>query len=1105
MPKSTVSRLAVCSLLVAMCFCVTQAFAQSQASTGQIAGTVKDAAGAIVNGASVKVTNVANGFTQTVTTEDGLFRAVLLPVGHYTIEVTQQGFAGANAEADVGVGRTTDVNVVLAVGARKEEVTVAAEMIEAQRHEATAFVGDKIVANIPLNGRRFQDIVNTTPTAQTDPSRGGISMTGQRMVNTGSINVDGTDYGQLFFGGIRGGERAGFAPTIPLDSIQEFQIIRAGYTPEFGRSTGGAITAITRSGTNAFHGGGGFAWRPDSAAKSNEYYDTIKASLIAKCPTCIVNPNPTLYQWTGSLGGPIKKDKLFFYGAYDQQRQRIPHQVFFDNLNAFLATNTPTAQQAEGVAVFKGGTVGGTTYPSLEEPYKQTNDAYLFLIKGDYQISNRHRLSGRYNHSNYTGNNATSVGSGIAPTITNALSNNGLEVDKTRTAVGSLSSYFTHFANELRGQYARETRPRTANVQSPTVAPSTIGTYGTVSFLGQNNEYDYRIQFSDSITWIKGTHTFKFGGEYNHLYATQTFGFNQEGNFTWTNNSAANIGAILASMSKCGNAACTTAANRFDSTTVSYSHQLGNLQATMTGEQFSGFVQDSWRMRPNFTVNYGLRWDGVLNPQPEANNSMLPLVKGFTFPNGRSYDPTTIPNQLTQFAPRLGFAWDPKGDGKTVIRAFSGIYFAATPMLLYAGSVNNFREPPGDLSIQLPITVPAAFASLIPGCPSPCNTVYKQLLIAGVNLNNSPLNNLPVPTIAQIRQIAGVITQAQGLPFNPYNGAQPIFTANNFSNPRSYQAGFGVEHQIAQGWTMSIEGTWIKTVHLQRDTDLNMPLSPCTDAVGRPLYRLTGSAPTGNNCPANLQSSSQLLARPIPSLQMIVIRDPSAKSLFRAATFRNTINRKWGQINAYYTLSENLDDDYQERSASGVQYYDRYNFAPDYSYSDLNRRHQFVAQPVLFLPWNFEFSSALRLLSGSPVNPSVGSDINQDRTTNDRPYWANGVPAKRNSFTNRALTFVDLRVQKGIKITESKQIKLSAELFNIFNFMNLTYSGTTVTNFCSSSVNTCGVSSFQGAAVNGWAPNANFLHLRDATTGALITSNNAGTPFEAQFTFKFIF
>jgi len=1064
------SRLAQALVFCLFVFSVAfSAFGQSQASTGEISGVVKDALGAVIPNASIEVRNVATGLKQvTATNESGLYRFVLLPAGQYELTATSKGFSASRAQVEVGVGRTADLNLMLNVAGREETVTVSGDILESTRHEQAAFVGATVVQNIPLNGRRFQDIVNTTPTAAVDPSRGGITLAGQRMVNTGSINVDGADYGQLFFGGIRGGERANFAPTIPLDSIAEFQIVRAGYTAEFGRSTGGAITAITKSGTNTYHGSLQYVIRPDSAAASNEFYDTVASQLASRgCTTCVVNPNPTLQQWGGTVGGPIKKNKLFFFGAYDQQRQRLPHQVFFAN----IATFTPTAATQEAYSYYK----------SLETPFEQTNDAYLFLGKVDYQINDRHHLSGRYNHSNYQGLNATSVGTALAPTLSNALSNNGTEIDHTRTGVGQLTSSWTRFANELRGQYAYETRPRLANAQSPTVA-NNVGNFGTVSFLGQNEEHDHRVQLADNVTWIQGNHSLKFGGEFNDIYAAQTFGFNQFGQF---NSTTSTVSTIL-----------TVMGNRFDDPTALYSHQLGNLAATLSGKQFASFVQDAWRIRPNFTINAGLRWEGALNPTAEANNAMVPLVQGVTFPDGRSADPHVIPDQMTQFAPRLGFAWDPFSNGKTVIRGFGGTYYAATPLLLYAASVNNFREPPGDLSIQLPITVPAGVT--VTGCPSPCNTVYKQLLIAGVDLKKFGLNNLPNPTIDQVKQIAGAIAAAQGKAFNPYTGAQPIFTANNFANPRSYQAGGGVEHEIAEGLSVGLEGTLIKTVHLQRNTDMNMPVATCTDAGGRPVYRLTGTAPTG--CPA------ALTLRPVSSLGMVVIRESTAKSLFRAMTLKSTLKRRWGSLSAYYTLSENLDDDYQERSASGVQYQDAFNFSPDYNFSDIDRKHQFVAQPVFFLPFSIELSSAMRIVSGAPINPSIGSDLNQDRTNNDRPYAAAGIPFKRNSYRNLGTTNIDFRVQKGIHLGESRELKLSAELFNLLNLMNLTYSGTTVTNFCSSSsVVTCGIPSFAGTGAGQWTANPNFLRLRDSATGQLLTNNNAPSPFEAQFTARFQF
>jgi hypothetical protein len=1072
--KSTKSTL--CLLLVMLLALGIQAWGQSQASTGQIAGTVKDAGGATIPDASVKATNTATGFTQTVTTtNDGLYRAVLLPPGTYTVEISKTGFATNTAHVEVNVGRTTEVNVALAVGGRAEQVTVTAEAIEVSRHQAEAFVGATVIQNIPLNGARFQDIVNTTPAAQTDPSRGGISMTGQKMVNTGAVQIDGADYGQLFFGGIKGGERAGFAPTIPLDSIQEFQIIRAGYSAEFGRSTGGVISAVTKSGTNAVHGNGHYTIRPSSAGASNGYFDTISSKLAASgCTTCVVNPNPTLHQWGGSVGGPVKKDKVFLFGSYDQQRQRIPHQVFFPNLVGFA----PNAGQTEAF----------NFYQTLQGPFEQTNDAYLFLIKGDYQINDKNRMSVRYNHSNYEGKNANSVGTSLSPTVNSALSNNGDELDRTRTVVGSLDSYFTHFANEFRAQYAKEIRPRVANAQSPTVANSgAVGSYGTVSFLGQNEEHDYRVQLVDNVTHITGSHTVKFGFEFNQLSAAQTFGFNQHGQFNYASSSTS---AWLTAMG-----------TRWNDTNSFYSHQLGNLQAAMTGKELSAFIQDSWKLFHNFTVNYGLRWEAQLNPAPIDNNAMYPLVKGFTFPNSYTEDPAKVPNQIKQFAPRLGFAWDPKGDGKTVVRGFGGIYYAATPMLLYAATVNNFREPPGDLSVRLG-QGGLQSSNPVPGCHGPteaatvpCNTVYRMFNIVGIDLTTAQLGSLPDLTISQVKQIAAAIAAANGTAYNPYAGASPYFTENNFHNPRSYQGGFGLERELSSGLVVGVDANWIKTVYNQRDRDLNLNPVPntqctatlktgCIDVAGRPIYNTS--------------------ARPIPTLGGIYVRESGAKSLYRSAVFRAAWKRKWGQLNAYYTLSENLSDDDQERNASGFQFSDEFNWARDYNFSDLDRKHQFVAQPVFFLPFDIELSSALRIVSGAPFVAGGGSDLNKDGSGSDRPFVAGGVVQKRNAFRNLGLTNIDFRVQKGIKLTESMQIKLSAEMFNLFNLMNLTYSGTTTTNYCTSAITTCGIPSFQGAATNGWTPNPNFMKLHDPT-GMLITTNSAGTPFEAQFGFKFIF
>ena len=236
---------------------------------------------------------------------------------------------------------------------------------------------------------------------------------------------------------------------------------------------------------------------------------------------------------------------------------------------------------------------------------------------------------------------------------------------------------------------------------------------------------------------------------------------------------------------------------------------MGNLQLALASDELAFFAQDSWRVNNSLTLNYGLRWEGAFNPTPEANNEfMLGALQGFNFPLGRTVDPTQIPDQLSQFGPRVGFAWNPGASGTTVVRGFSGLYFARTPMLLWAAPMNNFRVPPGDLSVQLPLSAPG----------NPNNTIYKQMALIGIDLNRFPLDSLPILTTEQITQIGSAL----GLAVNPYLGAQPIVVDQEYKNPRATQAGAGVEHEIISGVTVAADVTYVKTDYLQRNRELNL-------------------------------------------------------------------------------------------------------------------------------------------------------------------------------------------------------------------------------------------------------------------------------------------
>lgn len=830
-------------------FGIGQVLAQGDAATGQITGVVSDVAGAVVPNASVTITNQGTNQTQTATTnDDGLYRFVLLQPGTYTVKVLSTGFAEQTLDVQVQVGRALDANFTLGAAGTSATVEVTAEGVQTTASQSDAVINETAISNLPINGRRFQDFVTLTPTAQIDPSRGQISLSGQRGINT-NINVDGVDYNQPFFGGIRGGERSNFAFTIPQESIKEFQVVAAGYSAEFGRSSGGIVNAVTKSGDNSLRGSLFYLLRPSRLARGNEYSKALQEQRLDALGVDATLA-PTQHQFGGSVGGPILRDKLFYFASYEQQRYRAPRQVVFGSLAGFTfpagaTTPTPaltTAQQAARQEVLD-------FYRTLEVPFEQTNDAYALLGRIDWNINNDNRFNIRYNFSKNHALNAASTGTNtnvLNPTLSTSLGNDGTEDDRNNIGVAQLiTNISSNTINELRLQFAREDRPRLANEIAPDVNVA-FGEFGTRNFL-PTTQYDTRYQIADSLTYVNGNHTFKFGGEYSRLFASQEFGQNQFGTYTFNG-----VTTTIDILNRLTNVPVVTGVlGRFDVTQAIYRRQIGNLKAAFKVQELAFFGQDSWRITPKFTLNYGLRAEQQYNPEPEATNTqIINVVQNTNFPiRGGGFDPTQIPDSGWQFGPRLGFAYDPAGDGKTVIRGFSGIYYARTPLILFADSVNNYRATPGNVSTSLPFvgfnqnnfnTFAASAAGAqyrsITGCvppaagqatPAACvpNTIFRQFAIAGINLNSVAINNLPNVTPEQISVISGAL----GLSTNPFVGAQVTGHAEDFKNPRSYQFGFGVEREVAQNFVVGLDYSFVKTDRLQRNRDLNIP-SPLTGA-----------------------------------------------------------------------------------------------------------------------------------------------------------------------------------------------------------------------------------------------------------------------------------
>jgi hypothetical protein len=1026
-------------------FCATLVFGQSSGNKAELAGTIIDQKSAAVPNATVTARNVGTGFQrETQTGAGGTYRLVALDPGVYELEVKASGFA-ANKQTDIQltVGSIVTLNLTLGVEAVTQSVDVAETLISLDVAQPQVGIGAAQITNLPINGRRFQDFATLTPTVQVDPSRGQLSFVGQRGINS-NVMLDGSDYSQPFFGGIRGGERSNFSITVPQSAVQEFQVITQGYSPEYGRSTGGILNAITKSGTNDIHGEAFYQIRPNDLSTENPipFTDPVTRQIrFLKTPE-------TLQQFGGGAGGAIKRDRAFWFGAYEHQFAEQNRQTVFGNLVGF----TPDATTQEAFNFYRG----------LEKPFVANNNAYAVTGRTDIQSDKGHRLTVRYNQSWNKAENAAGVGGPVTAFTNNALSNEGIEGNRTNTGTVQYTHVFSpNLIADVRYSIQYELRPRLANSQTPSVS-NFIGAFGARSFLPTTQD-DWRNQILASATLTRGRHTMKFGVDASRISTVQTFGFNQFGSFGFVGlTGTAALQPILEIMSVGG-----PTANRFDDSRITLTRQIGNLLADLGATLGAGFAQDSWKVTNNFSIDFGVRWEGQYNTSPVANNDAVVNLVRRNFPVNGALDPTKINDSANQWMPRAGFTWSPfsKQDRRFVVRGNAGVFYALSPLILFSGPSNNFRTPPGDVSASIGNVV-------VNGRPF---TVYQQLLAAGVDLNRTPLDQLAAIPLDVFRRAQA----STGVAVNDFNNASVLLTSPDFRNPRSTQLGLGFDTEAAKNLVVGMQYNQVNTAFLQRNREYNISRPVSIRAIdGRPQY-----------------ARSTIANRPVPSLNQITVRESTGKALYRGLTFQAQYRTKRLQFGAFYTVSETFSDTDAERDAGGFEYDDVFNLKPEYNYSRLDARHQFTANGLVTLPWGFEFSAISRIRSGLPFTATAGADLNGDQVTNDRPYSAVGVSFLRNSERNRGIANVDIRLLKSINLGEKMRIQFSGEVFNVLDLENVVYGGTAF-------VYGPGISTTTGQIQ---APNADFRRLRNADGTYAAFNQQLGSPLQAQFGVRFFF
>lgn len=489
------------------------------ATTATVEGVVTDPQNAVVPSIKVTIRSTATGFERSTTTdENGLYRLPLLPAGRYDLTAEGQNFALLKrTNLDLTVGQRLNLDLQLAVGGGSETINVSAEapIVETTRTQVSTTVNSMSVANLPVNGRNFIDFVLLTPGVTRDVRTGDIAFGGQRGT-LNNLQIDGTDNNNTFFGQALGRTGSGRAPyQFSQDAVQEFQVNSNTYSAEYGRAGGAVINVVTKSGTNQFHGSG-FEFYRDRSLNANEPLNKANQARAGR-----PNDRPPFHanQFGFSAGGPIKKDKVFFFINYDGQRQQTPNVITVGG-TAIDCTKDP-----------KGCNTRDALLGQFGQTYQRGFDQNVSLGKLDWQVSNNHRLSGRFNHQKFTGTNLENGG----PTSVQQHSGNSIVLSDT-VAISLLSILSPKLVNDFRFQFARDKEPGAANANTPEIIIRQGGQ--TALQLGQNNFSPRvtdakRYQIVDVMSLQLGSHLTRFGVDFNIDRITNFFPGLSGGQFTF--------------------------------------------------------------------------------------------------------------------------------------------------------------------------------------------------------------------------------------------------------------------------------------------------------------------------------------------------------------------------------------------------------------------------------------------------------------------------------------------------------------------------------------------------------------------------------------------